>query len=99
MVLALGCVATLVSRSSQGPTAARPGAVPIPGSTQIVRPIAHRDIDADGILGRLVRGDGDSPGREQIEALARNSVRASEQLLERNARRSGRALAIPYASR
>ena len=50
-------------------------------SIEVVRPMPHAGIDADGILQRLVRGNGDSPGREQIEALARNSVRVAEQFL------------------
>jgi len=56
------------------------------GEIEVDRPFAHGEIDADGILQRLVRGNGDSPGREQIEAMARNSVRVAEQFLVHDAR-------------
>ena len=76
-------------------TSGQPETAPVGRSIEVARPMPHAEIDADGILQRLVRGDGDSPGREQIEALARNSVRVAEQFLEHDPARKPRPLAIP----
>jgi hypothetical protein len=43
---------------------------------------AHAEVDADGILQRFVRGEADPPNPEQIEGLARNSVRVAERMAE-----------------
>jgi RNA polymerase sigma-70 factor (ECF subfamily) len=86
VLLALVGAALMLPR--QAPEWASPPTASVPATRPAgdVRPPAHAEIDADGILLRLVRGDGALPGREQIEALARNSVRAAEQMRENEAR-------------
>jgi RNA polymerase sigma factor (sigma-70 family) len=85
IVLALACGAFLITRRSHDLAFERSGATLRHSTAATIRPMAHAEIDADGILRRLVRGGEDLPGREQIEALARNSVRAAERMPEPDA--------------
>jgi RNA polymerase sigma-70 factor (ECF subfamily) len=86
VLLALVGAAVMVSRPAPELASLPTASVPAPRAGQGVRAGVHDDIDADAILQRLVRGDGVLPGREQIDALARNSVRAAEQMREHEAR-------------
>jgi RNA polymerase sigma factor (sigma-70 family) len=86
LILVLACGATLIARRALELESSLAGFPALARSRPGVLPPAHAEIDADGILSRLVRGHGDLPGREQIEALARISVRTAEQMLARDAR-------------
>jgi RNA polymerase sigma-70 factor (ECF subfamily) len=86
VLLTLAGAAMLASRQARESASLPTASVPAPQAGQGVRAGDHADIDADGILRRLVRGDGVLPGREQIDALARNSVRAAVQMREHEAR-------------
>lgn len=82
MVLLLACAAILVQRLAPDRTSLRPESAPAAGNTGVVPVLAHADIDADGVLRRLVRGDGQSPDSEQIGTMARNAISVAERIAE-----------------
>jgi RNA polymerase sigma-70 factor (ECF subfamily) len=86
VLLALVGSAVMVSRQAAELASPATASIPATRPSEGIRPAAHSEIDPDGILLRLVRGDGDRPGREQIEALARNSISVAEQMREHGAR-------------
>jgi RNA polymerase sigma-70 factor (ECF subfamily) len=81
LVLTLASMAILVTRRAPDFTSAPSGPDRSAGSITVVGS-AHAKVDADSILHRLVRGEADPPAREQIGALARNSVRVAGLLAE-----------------